>query len=55
MDDEELLIDALRKMDELVDDVFEAINDVADQNDFEREWVIEKFREKFNRAKKELN
>jgi len=55
MNDEELLIDALRKMDELVDEVFETIIDVADENNFEREWVIERFREKFNRAKKELN
>lgn len=53
MNDEQLLINAIERVSILVDDVIETIVEVADDNDFERDWVIEQFRKRFNAAIKE--
>ena len=44
--------EAMNRMDELVEEVIQTCNDVADENRYERVWVLEHFRKKFNTAKR---
>lgn len=52
MDEEEKLYKkAMERIDELVAEVLQSCNDVADENHYEKEWVLDRFRERFNKAK----
>lgn len=46
---------AMKRMDELIEEVFQICDDVADENHYEREWVLEAFRAKFNKEKRTRN
>jgi len=52
MDEESLYKEAMQRIDELVERVLLICNDVADNNHYEKEWVLDRFTEKFNRAKR---
>jgi hypothetical protein len=43
---------AMKRIDELVDEVLEICNTVAEENDYEKEWVLDMFKEKFNKVKR---
>lgn len=43
---ERYIKDALNDVDCLVDEVIEDCNDVANQHDVEKDWVLEKYRDK---------
>ncbi|KJD43319.1 hypothetical protein QD47_23405 [Paenibacillus terrae] len=43
---------AMRRIDELVEEVFQICDDVADTNHYEKDWVLDRFREKFNKARR---
>lgn len=51
-EDEKVYKQAMERMDELVEEVIQICIDVADENHYEREWVLERFRAKFNSAKR---
>lgn len=40
--------EACTRIDEVVADVLEQLDEVADDADYQREWVIERFRDRFN-------
>lgn len=42
----------MTRIDLLVDEVFQICNEVADENRYDRVWVLDRFREKFNAAKR---
>jgi hypothetical protein len=45
---------AMKRITELVEEVFQICVEVADENQYEREWVLDRFREQFNKAKRTL-
>lgn len=45
----------MKRIDELIEEVFQICDDVADKNHYEREWVLEAFRAKFNKEKRTRN
>ncbi|WP_200878319.1 hypothetical protein [Lysinibacillus fusiformis] len=51
-EDEKVYKQAMERMDELVEEVIQICIDVADENHYEREWVLDRFRAKFNSAKR---
>lgn len=51
--EDKIYIEAMIKVDDLVQDVFNMCEQIADQNNYEKAWVIDRFKEKFNRAKRE--
>lgn len=51
-EDEKVYNQAMERMDELVDEVIQTCIDVADENHYEREWVLDRFRAKFSSAKR---
>lgn len=51
-DESEIYNEAMERIDVLVEEVLETCLEVADENDYERVWVLERFREKFNKAKR---
>lgn len=52
-DDKVLYKKAIERIDELVDEVLQTCNEVADENHYDRDWVLDRFRAHFNRARKE--
>nr|WP_301289987.1 hypothetical protein [Paenibacillus sp. 1781tsa1] len=52
-DDKKLYKKAIERIDELVDEVLQTCNEVADDNHYDRDWVLDRFRTRFNRARKE--
>jgi hypothetical protein len=44
--------DAMKRVAELVEEVFQICDEVAYENHYEKEWVLEKFRAEFNKAKR---
>lgn len=52
MDEDVIYKEAMTRMDELVEQVFNICDEVADINHYERDWVLEVFKEKFNKAKR---
>ncbi|WP_179123884.1 hypothetical protein [Paraliobacillus ryukyuensis] len=53
MSDESNLYDeAIERIDELVQDVIQTCDEVADKNHYEKEWVLDRFRDRFNKAKR---
>ena len=51
-DESKLYKEAMERIDELVEEVVQTCIEVADENDYERVWVLERFRDKFNKAKR---
>lgn len=51
-EDEKVYKEAMSRMDELVEEVIQTCIDVADENHYERAWVLDRFRAKFNTAKR---
>lgn len=54
-DNEKLYRAAMQRIDELVDEVLQIVNYVSEENMYERDWVISRFREKFNEKVKEID
>ncbi|MED3554205.1 hypothetical protein [Cytobacillus praedii] len=53
MSDESMLYkQAMIRIDELVEEVMQICDEVAEENHYERVWVLERFRERFNKAKR---
>ena len=52
-DEDKLYYEAMEAIRALVDGVLQTCQDVADQNDYEKEWVIDRFREQFNKVNKQ--
>lgn len=52
-DEKRLYQEAMQKIDELVEEVLQRCEEVADENDYEKTWVFERFRERFNRRKRD--
>ncbi|MCC2250517.1 hypothetical protein JUJ52_11145 [Virgibacillus sp. AGTR] len=52
-DESKIYKEAMERIYELVEEVIETCLEVADENHYERVWVLERFREKFNKAKRE--
>lgn len=55
MEEDTLYNEAMKRIDELVKEVMYICEEVAEQNNYDKEWVLDRFREKFNKAKRELN
>lgn len=51
MRENELYKKAMSEMDDLAKDVIEQCVDFADSNDYEKEWVLDRFQEQFSKAK----
>lgn len=51
-DESKLYKEAMERIDELVEEVVQTCIEVADENHYERVWVLERFRERFNKAKR---
>lgn len=51
-DESKLYKEAMERIDELVEEVLQTCLEVADENHYERIGVLERFREKFNKAKR---
>ena len=43
--------EAIERINQLVDEVIQICDEVAEDNHYEREWVLEEFRKAFNKAK----
>lgn len=54
-DDSKLYKEAMERIDELVEEVVQTCIEVADENHYERVWVLERFRERFNKAKRTIS
>lgn len=54
MGEKELYDTALKEVTELAVDVIEQCFDFANKNDYDKEWVLERFQEQFSRAKKDF-
>ncbi|WP_192043673.1 hypothetical protein [Paenibacillus rhizovicinus] len=52
VEDDELYKHAMKRIDELVEEVFQICDEVADENHYEREWVLDRFRARFSAAKR---
>lgn len=51
-DESMLYKQAMIRIDELVEEVMQICDEVAEENHYERVWVLERFRERFNKAKR---
>ena len=54
MVEKELYDTALKEVTELVVDVIEQCLDFANRNDYDKEWVLERFQEQFSLAKRDF-
>lgn len=45
---------AMKRIDELVEQVMQTCDEVADENHYDRIWVMERFRDRFNQAKRKI-
>jgi hypothetical protein len=52
MTEDALYKQAMKRIDELVEEVLQICDEVADENHYQREWVLDQFRDKFNKAKR---
>lgn len=48
MSEDELYEEAIATINETVEDVLDTLDDVARSHDYQLEWVIEEFRNRFN-------
>lgn len=51
MSENELYKKAMSEMNALANDIIEQCVDFADSNDYEKEWVLDRFQEQFSKAK----
>ena len=51
MEENEFYDTALKEVTELAVDVIEQCFDFANRNDYDKEWVLDRFQEQFSRAK----
>lgn len=51
-DESNIYKQAMERIDDLVEEVVQTCLEVADDNHYERIWVLEQFRERFNKAKR---
>lgn len=42
---------AMKEMDDLANDIMEQCIDFANNNDYDQEWVLDRFQEQFSKAK----
>lgn len=54
MSETEIYDKALKEVTELAVDVIEQCADFADRNDYDKEWVIDRFQEQFSIAKRDF-
>ena len=54
MEEDTIYKDAMKRIDDLVEEVFLICDEVADENHYERIWVLDRFREQFNKAKRKI-
>ena len=54
MGEKEFYDTALKEVTELAVDVIEQCFDFANRNDYDKEWVLDRFQEQFSRAKKDF-
>ena len=54
MREKEFYDTALKEVTELAVDVIEQCFDFANRNDYDKEWVLDRFQEQFSRAKKDF-
>lgn len=54
MKEKEFYDTALKEVTELAIDVIEQCFDFANRNDYDKEWVLDRFQEQFSRAKKDF-
>ena len=54
MEEKEFYDTALKEVTELAIDVIEQCFDFANRNDYDKEWVLDRFQEQFSRAKKDF-
>ncbi|MFC5402279.1 hypothetical protein [Cohnella soli] len=51
-EEDKLYKQAMKCVAALVDEVIKRCDEVAEENHFERDWVLDKFREQFSKAKR---
>lgn len=54
MREKEFYDTALKEVTELAVDVIEQCFDFANRNDYDKEWVLDRFQEQFSRAKQDF-
>lgn len=54
MGEKEFYDTVLKEVTELAVDVIEQCFDFANRNDYDKEWVLDRFQEQFSRAKKDF-
>lgn len=54
MGEKEFYDNALKEVTKLAVDVIEQCFDFANRNDYDKEWVLDRFQEQFARAKKDF-
>lgn len=54
MNEEKFYTNALKEVTELAVDVIEQCADFADRNNYDKEWVLDRFQEQFSRAKRDF-
>ena len=54
MNEKEFYNKALKEITELAVDTIEQCADFADRNDYDKEWVIDRFQEQFSIAKRDF-
>lgn len=54
MEEKEIYDTALKEVTELAIDIIEQCFDFANRNDYDKEWVLDRFQEQFSRAKKDF-
>lgn len=55
MEDDKLYMQAMEDVKELVNTVIEQCEEFADEYYYEKHWVVDRFREEFNKAVRELD
>ena len=54
MEEKEFYNTALKEVTELAVDVIEQCFDFANKNDYDKEWVLDRFQEQFSRIKRDF-
>lgn len=52
MSEDKIYKQAMNCINDLVEEVIQRCDDVADENNYERDWVLEQFKNAFNKAKR---
>lgn len=51
---EKIYQEAMQRIDDLVEEVVNICDEVAEKNNYEKEWVFHRFQEKFSKRKRNL-